>query len=551
MGDRTPPVWGTALLLALTAGLLLFRLGDVPLIGPDEPRYARVAVEMTRSGDFVVPRLQGQPWLEKPVLYYWLAGAAYRVFGETEAAARLPSAAAVLLMTALSVLVGTRIYGRLAGLSAGFACGTSLLAFVYGRAAAMDTLLASLVSVGIGLIALHAVAGATRLVLLPAFAAFGLATLAKGPLGLVIPVVVLGGWLMLTRDRVQLTRIVSWPALAAMGLVAAPWYAAILWFQGWNFIDTFILNHNLLRFASTHHSHPGSPLYYVGVLLLGLFPWTALLLPGFGAMRPRKDRGDLFMLLWFLGPFVFFSLAGSKLPGYIIPCLPPLAITIGRGVRALAQGQALPRGLGARGASLFGMLLGGALLAIALQLALASAPMGLQIFPKNVYGTQDVLGALPAAIWAALISFVAAYQLTRKPLAALATLRVGAAGFLLLLALALPPILARFQSGRSLFVPANGQHVLSWGGWRTAWMAGYFYNDGRVHKVEYFWELEQEMRGRKHLVLCGPKECGYLENNPRFVAVRLSEGPKDNALLEVTPVTDRLADGAAGQAPLR
>src|SRR5216110_2386084 len=88
------PARGAALLLALVTALLVLRLGEPPLVGPDEPRYARVAVEMHRSGEAVVPTLQGRPWLEKPPLYYWLAGAAFAVLGETETAARLPSALA-------------------------------------------------------------------------------------------------------------------------------------------------------------------------------------------------------------------------------------------------------------------------------------------------------------------------------------------------------------------------------------------------------------------------------------------------------------------------
>ena len=133
--DAALPVRGAALLLALTAALLLLRQGQVPLVGPDEPRYARVAVEMSRSGDLVTPTLQGEPWLEKPALYYWMAAAAFRTLGETETAARLPSLAAALLMTGATALVGARLYGGPAGLHAGFALGTSLLIFIYGRAA--------------------------------------------------------------------------------------------------------------------------------------------------------------------------------------------------------------------------------------------------------------------------------------------------------------------------------------------------------------------------------------------------------------------------------
>ena len=124
MGTNALSPRGTALLLALTASLLLFRLGAVPLLGPDEPRYARVAVEMHRGHEWVTPTLQGRPWLEKPALYYWLAGAAFSWLGETEAAARLPSVAACLLLVGATALFGARFYGSAAGLHAGFVLGT-------------------------------------------------------------------------------------------------------------------------------------------------------------------------------------------------------------------------------------------------------------------------------------------------------------------------------------------------------------------------------------------------------------------------------------------
>ena len=146
---------GTALLLATTAALLLLGLGRVPLLGPDEPRYARVAVEMQRADEWVTPTLQGKPWLEKPALYYWLAGAAFCVLGENEAAARLPSVLAGLLLVGATAVFGTRLFGRAAGLHAGFILATALLPFAYSRAAAMDMLLAATVTVGIGLIGLR------------------------------------------------------------------------------------------------------------------------------------------------------------------------------------------------------------------------------------------------------------------------------------------------------------------------------------------------------------------------------------------------------------
>src|SRR5512144_353761 len=153
--DDGLPALGASLLLALTMALLLLRLGEVPLLGPDEPRYVRVAVEMQRAHEWVRPTLQGQPWLEKPPLYYWLAGAAFRVVGENEAAARLPSVLAAVLLVGVTALVGARLFGGAVGLHSGFVLALSVLPFAYGRGANMDMLLAATTTTAISLVGLR------------------------------------------------------------------------------------------------------------------------------------------------------------------------------------------------------------------------------------------------------------------------------------------------------------------------------------------------------------------------------------------------------------
>src|SRR5262245_9861175 len=226
------PARGAALLLLLVLGLLLFRLGAAPLVGPDEPRYARVAVEMHRAGEWVTPTLQGRPWLEKPALYYWLAGAAFAVLGETETAARLPSVLAALALVGVTALFGARLFGGASGLHAGFVLGTSLLTFAYGRAAAMDMLLAALVTTAIGLLALRVLGVSGPLAVVGASACMGLAVLAKGPLGLLLPGLVMAGYLAVTREWKWLRELASPVAGLAFLLVATPWYLLILRDQG-------------------------------------------------------------------------------------------------------------------------------------------------------------------------------------------------------------------------------------------------------------------------------------------------------------------------------
>ncbi len=532
--DPALPPRATALLLSLAAALLLVRLGALPLVGPDEPRYARVAIELSRSGDIVTPTLQGQPWMEKPILYYWLAGAAFRALGETEVAARLPAVLAGIALVGFTALVGARLHGSGAGLHAGFVLATSLLPFAYGRAASMDMLLAACVTGATGLGGLLILGIAGRAAGAAAFALIGLALLAKGPLGILIPGLVLSVALLLTawqdpskseggiprRLSRGFLRLVSPTGVLLLLAVAGPWYAAILWSQGFAFVDVFLLNHNLHRFTSTIHNHPGPFLYYVPLLLVGLFPWSGLLPAAFASLR-RKNSADLFLLSWLGAPLLLFSAAGSKLPGYILPCLPPLAILVGRAASEMELGIArIPAWAGRRAAAVVTALL---------SLALAALPLLLAQRGEDGWTTT-----LPLAIWAVAFGLFAAWGLGSGRASAFGSLRVGGAGLLLLAAVVAPPIVARHESGRDLFVPAEGCEVLAFGAWRTAWMAGYFYNDARVRTVGDINEVAEQLgHSRRVLVLTGPAERRRLTTVPQWVTTVLASGPREHVLLEV------------------
>jgi 4-amino-4-deoxy-L-arabinose transferase-like glycosyltransferase len=514
------PPRAAAVLLALVLALLVFRLGAVPLVGPDEPRYTRVAIEMHRAGEWVTPTLQGQPWLEKPPLFYWLAGGAFSVLGETEAAARVPSVLAGLLLVGMTAFLGARVYGSAAGLHAGFVAGTSLLPFVYARAASMDMLLAATVTVAIGLAGLRVLGLAGRLAVVAAAAAAGLATLAKGPLGLLLPVLVLAGHLAATREWRRFRELLSPRALAAFLIVAGPWYVAILLDQGRRFLDVFILDHNVARFASTVHHHPGPWWYYLPVLLAGLFPWSGLSLPALLRLEPRASHRDLFLLLWLALPLAFFSLAGSKLPGYVLPCVPPLAILMGRAAdRLITEGPTPERVLLSRFVALVGLVLGA---------LLAASPAALVRVQEPLWRS-----AIPAGVWAVVVAFLFSRRVGPDPAGAFRLLRIGGPGLLLLVVIAAPPILDRRESGRRLFVPAMGREVLAWGAWRTAWMAGYYYNDGKVREVDQAGEVLAAVGRGPTLVLAGPSERRRLEAMGSIEVHTLAVGPRENALLRV------------------
>jgi hypothetical protein len=226
------------------------------------------------------------------------------------------------------------------------------------------------------------------------------------------------------------------------------------------------------------------------------------------------------VLLWLLLPLAFFSAAASKLPGYILPCLPPLALLSGRvaaGLDAETPRQRL-------------WLWMGAFITLIVGLLAAAGPF---LLARRGEATWTWL--VPAGSCALLIGALAFGPLVRSAPSATSLLRAGAAGLLVLLAIGLPPILERRESGRLLFGPAAGREVLAFGAWRTAWMSGYFYNDARVRQVESLAEVGAATVDGPTLVLCGPAERRQLELAPSFNSRLLAEGPRSNVLLEVTP----------------
>jgi 4-amino-4-deoxy-L-arabinose transferase-like glycosyltransferase len=244
-------------------------------------------------------------------------------------------------------------------------------------------------------------------------------------------------------------------------------------------------------------------------------------LPALACCAPRRSRRDLFVLLWLVLPFLFFSAAGSKLPGYILPCLPPLALLAGRVLARVAFGAAasLPPLAGPRAVALVGLALGA---------VVAAAP----VLVRDREPLWPLL--LPPALWALLAAFLASRAWDRRPAAAPGVLRVGAAGFLMLLVLTAPPLVARHESGRQLFLPAGGREVLAWGAWRTAWMAGYFYNDGRVREIAGLADVSAALDAGPVLVLCGPAQRRLLENSPGLATLPLAAGPRQNSLVRVS-----------------
>jgi 4-amino-4-deoxy-L-arabinose transferase-like glycosyltransferase len=346
------------LLFAVFVHLQLFhQLGRLGLVGPDEPRYAQVAKEMALSGDFITPRLYGETWFEKPILYYWLTALTYKTMGVSEFAARLPSAVAGLLGVLAVFWIGWRWISFQCGVTAGLILAASPLYFSLGRAASTDMLLTSmltlsLASLYLGLFekseAAQAPAGTSKGIY--GFYGFlALAVLAKGPVGVVLAASSLVVFVLLTRQFSLLGRIVSMRGGLLWAGLTLPWYLLCYRANGWPFVEEFILNHNLARFATDRFQHSQPFWFYLPVVFGGFFPWLfQLIRPAWQLARKsertsRRDRVDLLLWSWALVPLLFFSFSKSKLPAYVLPMVPALALLAAREWERVSESFAAER----------------------------------------------------------------------------------------------------------------------------------------------------------------------------------------------------------------
>jgi len=319
----------TLLLLAGVCYALFFHgLSDIGLIGPDEPRYAAVAREMYRSGDYVTPRLNGMAWFEKPVLMYWGAAASYAIFGVGEFGSRFPSAFGATLCVFFVYFCCRRLWGKPTAISACLILASSVGYFAFARAASMDMPLTVCLTMALlsFLTGYNSNSPDRRGWFIAFYAFIGFGVLAKGPVAIALPAMSLFGYLLF---RGRPSEWKEWyPRYAWIILaIAAPWYLAVIWINGFEFVRIFFINQNIERFTSTVHGHSRPFYFYIPDFLMLTFPWTFLILP---MLRRTFDRNDRILAWWTIVPLVFFSLSGSKLPGYILPSVPALVMLFAR-----------------------------------------------------------------------------------------------------------------------------------------------------------------------------------------------------------------------------
>jgi 4-amino-4-deoxy-L-arabinose transferase-like glycosyltransferase len=342
----------TATLLVMTVFFLFYGLvpifggNSLGLVGADEPRYAQIAREMLQRRDYITPVLWGHPWLEKPALYYWRAMFAFKEFGIHDWSARLPSASFAFMLVVL-IWLHMRRFRNGGQLDAALLTASCAGILSFARGASTDMQLAAPFCIGmLGWYAWYETD--SKFWLFDLYFFVGAATLAKGPVAPLLALVIIGIFAGLRREWSLFRRSLWLPGFILYFAMVLPWYIEV---QRRNptFIKVFFLQQNLERLATNRFEHYHPFWYFIPVVLLGLTPWAVIAVTAFadavgGSINEWKARGAKgryigheragdafpeFLVLWAVVVIVFFSFSESKLPGYILPALPPLTILAG------------------------------------------------------------------------------------------------------------------------------------------------------------------------------------------------------------------------------
>lgn len=368
-------------LIAATLGICYFsHLGAIGFVGPDEPRYAWIARDMAETGDWVTPRLYGKPWFEKPPLFYWGAAICFKLFGVSETAARLPSAICALLATLAMAWLAWRLYGAETArwlllllpttvgmigfshaaatdmpfsgmLTIAMVCAAVVLRLTPSEAgkastaptAAAPELAEPAASTATATSALSPPVNRTPWLALILFGFFlGLAVLAKGPAAIILCGGAVFFWALFTKRWRDAFQLLHPAAIAAFCATALPWYILCAR-RNPDFFRVFIIEHNFKRYLTPEFQHIQPFWFYGPVVLVAVLPWAvpfvwASLATAMRFVRLKRSFTDgAFFASWCIFCVLFFSISQSKLPGYVLPAIPPIGLLLSRGFLTLAS----------------------------------------------------------------------------------------------------------------------------------------------------------------------------------------------------------------------
>jgi 4-amino-4-deoxy-L-arabinose transferase-like glycosyltransferase len=340
------------LLILLCIPTFFVFLGSAAITDSDEAYYAEASREMIESGDWITPRFNYELRFEKPILFYWMIAATYAVAGVSEGAARFWAAISGVGLVMVAYACGRRWIDEDAGFLGGAITATSFAAASMARQSLPDLPLAFFITLAVWA-AFEAFARAERRPegwnarrwLLLSSAACALAVLTKGPVGVVLPVLVVVPAVILEhflradpRPALRIRAIDLALAAAVFVLIAVPWYAAVTWVHGAGYLHRFFVAENLDRFATARYNDPRPIWFYIPILIGGLLPWSLfsvlwLRRPPVGFPETVRNSPELIrLIIWAAVPLAIFSVSVGKQPRYILPCLVPLALLLGSAI---------------------------------------------------------------------------------------------------------------------------------------------------------------------------------------------------------------------------
>ena len=326
-------------LLIGVAGCLFFSfLGLRDIWDIDEGMHAAMAQTMVLSGDWITPYIDGEPFFDKPVLFNWLNAIAFVLFGFTETAARLPAAITGLGCVILTWQLARKLYGDRVGFLSGLVLATSLEFLILSRVVQYDIPFTFFTTLALWSFA-NAVIDEKRRrgYFLLFYVGAALAVLTKGPLGLFLPGMVIGFYLLATRQLKLISQMQIIPGILIFFAIVAPWFV-MMERANEGYLNYFIVKQHFGNFLGGEGTmkprHPEPFYYYIPVLLAGLLPWSALLpqsiVRAYKSDRMADHGMSLFFVIWIISMLAFFSTATSKLSTYMLPLFPAIAILIGR-----------------------------------------------------------------------------------------------------------------------------------------------------------------------------------------------------------------------------
>lgn len=334
------------LLLAVVIGIPFFQyLSALPLIDPDEGRYAEIPREMLERGDLITPTLNYVKYFEKPPLLYWINAASLKIFGLNEFGARFPSALCGLLTVLVLYVIARKLYGRRCALISALILGTSAGFVLQSRIILTDMLLTFCLTAALGAFIVAAQREGRRSRALPWYLFYlfcALATLAKGLIGIVFPAGIIFFYLLLGRRWRLLSEMRLATGLLLFLAVAAPWFVAVS-LRNPEFAYFFFIHEHFERFTSTVHGRYQPFWFFVPVLLGTMLPWVffipGALVKGWRDRHHEDGQAGMYLLIWALLIFLFFSKSSSKLVPYILPVFPPLALLVGHRIDLVLDGR--------------------------------------------------------------------------------------------------------------------------------------------------------------------------------------------------------------------